>query len=281
MMNEGKIQWSLIPPELGPAPTGETNLIWITSEEHVELVKWWDELNRRRDGINMLDWSEDDEFAATVSTYSIIIANRPEDADLYFQRGIALSNLEQFDEAIADFDKALSLDPQHAGAQLYRAQIQSAIAGILNDRGCLHIESGNLTLALEDFDEAIRLDPTNAITYSNRGALHSKLGQLQRAIEDYGAAIRCDPDYANSYANRAFVYYKLGEYEKGIADCEQALALRPNHSNTYINRGHCFAGLGDSERAAADFRFALAPPCEPGEGELKEARDGLRALGLE
>lgn len=234
-----------------------------------------------------------------IAMYDLALSNRPDDVELYFNRGTIYTRLGEHSQAIEDFDKALSLNANYAPAYSNRASAYldvddyaSAIedydkavsidpkdAVTLNSRGNLHASLGDLTLALADFDRSIALDPTDPMVYSNRGAAYSRLGDVRRAIEDYGSAIKLNPDYANSYANRAFAYYKIGEYEKGIADCDRGLALRPDHAATYSNRGLCRAALGDTERAASDFRRALELPCPPVVRE--EALDGLRALGLE
>jgi tetratricopeptide (TPR) repeat protein len=224
----------------------------------------------------------------------------PNDAWQYFERGSIYLQSGMFDEAIADFNKALALDPDLAAAaygncataydqlgetELALENCNKALALNPDDsvtlilRGHIHASKGYLTASLADFDRAIAVDPTDPMAYSNRGATYSKLGDVQRAIDDYGLAIKWNPDYANSYANRAFAYYKVGQYEKGLVDCDKALALRPDHAASYSNRGLCRAALGDAEGAAAEFRRALELPCPPVVREA--ALSGLRDLGLE
>jgi hypothetical protein len=89
-----------LPPAFARHPMAKTDPIWITLEEHTEVVKWWNELNRRRNGINILDWSDDDEWGVTVAAYNLIIINRAEEHGLYYGRAMAHFNLKQFDNAI-------------------------------------------------------------------------------------------------------------------------------------------------------------------------------------
>lgn len=199
-----------------------------------------------------------------IGTLDHAISRKPNEAALYFERGELYASLEEFDRAIADHDKAVSLLP---GAITFIA------------RGCLHIRMGDLNSALADFERAIEVEPGNAMAYANRGAAYSKLGDVERAIADYGLAIHHDPSYPNSYANRAYAYYKLGQYEHGIADCNQALVLRPDHADTYSNRGLCRAALGDKEGARADFNQAIQLASSP--SVVQEAFDGLLALDRE
>jgi tetratricopeptide (TPR) repeat protein len=50
-----------------------------------------------------------------VADFSTAIKLNPNDADAYFNRGIALGELKQHEEAMADYKKAISLDPHLAG----------------------------------------------------------------------------------------------------------------------------------------------------------------------
>ena len=64
--------------------------------------------------------------------------------------------------------------------------------------------------AIEDYTEAIRLDPELAVAYSNRGLAYDELGQMERAVADFDEAIRLDPQLALAYHNRGNAYYKTG-----------------------------------------------------------------------
>lgn len=207
------------------------------------------------------DHKTEAELRDELNTVSAMIARAPKQSALYCKRASLYRELEEFEQALADYDVAVSLLP---GASNFI------------DRGSTHMLTGNATAAIEDFDRAIASDPKNSMAYSNRGATYSKMGNVPRAIEDYGRAIACNPKYPNTYSNRAYAYYKLGEYEKGIADCNTALKLRPNHSATYSNRGLCRAALGDTKGALADFTRALELPSNP--ITIAEAQAGLQAL---
>ncbi|MCH7521715.1 MAG: tetratricopeptide repeat protein, partial [Candidatus Marinimicrobia bacterium] len=54
---------------------------------------------------------------------------------------------------------------------------------------------------------------------------YAYLGQYPRAIEDYDQAIRLDADYADAYNNRGNAYDKLGQRERAIQDWRKACEL--------------------------------------------------------
>ncbi|MCE2516999.1 MAG: tetratricopeptide repeat protein, partial [Alphaproteobacteria bacterium] len=65
-----------------------------------------------------------------------------------------------------------------------------------------------------DLDEAIRLDPKNALIWSNRGFIKSKLGKHQEAIKDLDKAIRLNPDDQNTRAGRVISELALQTQQK-------------------------------------------------------------------
>ena len=70
------------------------------------------------------------------------------------------------------------------------------------------------------------MDPTLTEAYNFRGTVYSRLGQVRRAVEDFGEAIRLDPAFEAAYANRALAHALLGEeVEKSSAPCLPAPRL--------------------------------------------------------
>ena len=55
------------------------------------------------------------------------------------------------------------------------------------------MQLGGYREAFEDFEKALRLDSQHAPTFNNRGLAYARLGRLSRAIDDFGQAIRLDP----------------------------------------------------------------------------------------
>lgn len=57
-------------------------------------------------------------------------------------------------------------------------------------------EKGDLEGALEDYNDAIRLDPNSAATFLSRGLARKEKGDLEGALRDFDQAVRIDRDYA-------------------------------------------------------------------------------------
>src|SRR5210317_1443090 len=78
---------------------------------------------------------------------------------------------------------------------------------IFAERADEHNKSSPQTL--EDYNQAIRLDPDNAELYRNRGVGYKKLGQFNHALIDFSRAIQLDPDDPGNYSNRGNTYSQL------------------------------------------------------------------------
>lgn len=96
-------------------------------------------------------------------------------------RGIVLAALGRTDGAVADYDAALSRDPQAADAYV--------------NRGSVLLHEGKFDAARADFDHAIALRPGNAVAYFNRGMANEKLGAIPAAYHDYKQAQALSPDF--------------------------------------------------------------------------------------
>jgi tetratricopeptide (TPR) repeat protein len=105
-------------------------------------------------------------------------------ASAYTYRGIGYARLRQFQQAIADFDAAIGLDPNAALA--------------VNGRGLVYLPLNQHQRAIADFDRALAIDPNLVAAYGNRGLVNERLGRTQAAIRDHQAALRLNRGYAAS-----------------------------------------------------------------------------------
>ena len=111
--------------------------------------------------------------------------------------------------------------------------------------------------ALADFNEAVRLDPTNAWAYAERGNLYKNRAHRERALADLNEAIRLAPDYALAYFSRGDLYKNIGDLASAMADMNTAVRLDPNYALAYFTRGRLSFMLGDNPAAVEDFGKAI------------------------
>ena len=116
--------------------------------------------------------------------------------------GVANLNTQKPEEALADFNRAIDLDPNQAGGYVGRANA-------LNTLGRYHE-------AIEDYDRAISMDPSIANAYVNRAIAHSHLNEYEKAIADYEKGLELDPkiDDPPGFVKRLFE--NVPNKDKGI-----------------------------------------------------------------
>ncbi|WP_410172242.1 tetratricopeptide repeat protein, partial [Dolichospermum planctonicum] len=98
--------------------------------------------------------------------------------------------------------------------------------------------------AIDDYTQAININPNDADAYNNRGLVRSELGNKQGAIDDYTQAIKINPNYSYAYNNRGIVRSELGNKPGAIDDYTQAIKINPNNAEAYNNRGLVRSELG-------------------------------------
>jgi len=119
-------------------------------------------------------------------------------------------------------------------------------------------EAGNYEGAIEDLNQAIKLEPQNAQAYNRRGDAYYRLGDYEQAQTDSSQAILLNPQDANAYFDRGFAYYELGKYKEAIADYTQAIKLNSENAYAYYGRGIARTQLKDNKGAIGDFSKAIA-----------------------
>ena len=138
--------------------------------------------------------------------------------------GVEYVKKGMYDEAIAQFDKAIQTNPDKAEAYNNRgiAYLSRMSAQRAEDKDFKRMAS-DFNNANLDFTHAIKLDPNLASAYYNRGL--TNLAQYERAIIDFTKTIELKPDHARAYYYRAVEYFNLKDYNKSRADVKKAQDL--------------------------------------------------------
>ncbi len=162
----------------------------------------------------------------------------------YNRRGELLADADRGDDALNDFQAAISLDPSCSLA--------------IHNRAVTLAQQNQFTAALRDFNRVIELNPGLAVAYRNRAELLAAIGRTEEAISDYNQALDSLPNDAQLHRDRAYAYQQLGEFSKSSADFNRAIEISPDDPDAFTQRGNLAAEQGHYEQALADFQQALA-----------------------
>ena len=91
--------------------------------------------------------------------------------------------------------------------------------------------------ALEDANEAVRLDGTDALGFFARGSAAAWMGEMDNASADFGRAIAMDNDFAAAYLNRGNTRLEKRDFPAAIADYDETIRLDANWAAPYFMRG--------------------------------------------
>jgi tetratricopeptide (TPR) repeat protein len=164
------------------------------------------------------------------------------EADGYNNRGICKRALGQSDLAIADYNKAIDLNPRDAR--------------FLVNRGKEFADQGKFDQAMADFDRALEVRPNYAYAYAHRGLLFGRMSRMNDAIKDFDRAIEADPTKPEAYYDRGETYSRMKEYAKAIPDYDKYISLIGDNlvylADGYLNRGIAHHYTGNAQRALAD-----------------------------
>jgi len=201
-----------------------------------------------------VSYSARGDFDQAIAQYARAIELNPGNASFLIGLGAVRLQKRDPDGAIADFDRAIELKPNEALAY--------------NDRAVAYREKGELRRAIEDYDRAIALDPHDPYFYLHRAQAYRAIGDHDCAIADYDVALERKPDEAVYYSEgaidharvhyeRAASYYAKGDYQKAIDDLSAAIKRKPDFFLAYHDRGLAYKDKGEPRRAIADFTEAI------------------------
>lgn len=192
-------------------------------------------------------------------------------------RGRDLRESGEYEEALAEYDRALGLDPELARAH-YGKGVTHALQGAwaaavaemdralaiepddvqaLQRRGEYHRVLGHWREAVGDLDRAIELDPADPFPWASRGAARHSLEEDDAALADLNRAVELDPEYGWALARRARVRRDRGEYAQQMADLDRAVRLAPQSPFLACERGDALRGADKAEESLAEYDRAI------------------------
>lgn len=160
----------------------------------------------------------------------------------------------EYDNALADYNEALMLDPLDSAARAGRAKLWTTlgatelakadraespaakVATLQFERGEIEARLGKFAEAIADFDKAIRFDPNNPEYLTGRGNAWFEKGDFDRSLADLNRALSIDPACLSALIHRAEVLHAQEQDDNALIDVDRAIELDPANARVFLTR---------------------------------------------
>jgi len=160
-----------------------------------------------------------------------------------FDRAMALEKKGQHSAAVAEWRKALELDPEDAKAN--------------NNLGLGLTRDGRLDEAIPHFEKAVEGDPRFAEAYNNLGIARAQKGQVEEAIRHFQKAVELEPDYGSAHNNLGAALLQSGRIDEAIPHFQKAVEVIPDFADAHNNLGMALLQKGNVDEATPHFQKAV------------------------
>jgi tetratricopeptide (TPR) repeat protein len=206
------------------------------------------------------------------------IAASPDYAGYYNNRGNLFDEMRQYTEALADFNKGISLDKK--SGQIYynrgnlyskmenyeqalRDLVQAQKLGIKDEK--LYLSLGNTyeglkkyPLALTAYQAVLAINPDNKEVQNNIALLYKAMDKPELANKAYQQAINSDNQVEIPLYNQSNDLMRAGNYKEAITLLKKALQAKPSFTDAYNQLGICYAELKQYELALETYSKGLS-----------------------
>ncbi|HVM59723.1 MAG TPA: tetratricopeptide repeat protein [Verrucomicrobiae bacterium] len=126
-----------------------------------------------------------------------------------------------------------------------------------NNLGNNLLRSGKIQEAIGQYEQTLRLKPDFAEAHDNLGLARQESGNISEAMEQYEQAFRLQPDKAMAHVDFGIALERTGKLREAIGHYEEALRIEPDSAEAHYNMGIALARLGRTSEAIGQFEQAL------------------------
>ncbi|MFL2622068.1 MAG: tetratricopeptide repeat protein [Flavobacteriaceae bacterium] len=181
------------------------------------------------------------DYSGAVLDLNEAIVLDPKYSRYFYQRGLLKQILNDYSGALDDYTKSIEF--------ISNSKLEETEAMI---GGSISVDDNPKKLNLDNLTLAKIL----VAAYSNRGTIKQKFSDFSGAVNDFNNAIDLEPNDAELYYNRGYSKTDLFEYQEAIDDYSKAIEINPNYTSAYANRSALKEALGDMSGACTDAKLA-------------------------
>jgi tetratricopeptide (TPR) repeat protein len=206
-------------------------------------------------------WWSGNNFAKARDDYSQAMAlGLDRSPYVYTQRGDANAAAGDYPQAIADYERALALNPA----------FWPALAG----RGGARVESGDTAAGIADIERALAQDPGTVTEVLQVGK-----GAGQAGADSAKVTMETGRTIALLHLARAKVRYSQGAYAPALADLDETIKRMPNLIAAHFFHALSLLALGRCQEGAAEIHAPTMPSMTPFPESLAQYHDAAAKGG--
>ena len=171
---------------------------------------------------NLTKLLSDGEFEKVLLHIKELEQKFPNSLNLFNISGVANSSLENFEEAISVYNKAIIIDPN--------------LPQIHNNLGDVYRKKSDLEKAIIHFKNSLKLNPDYAQGNYNLALSYFQKKSYNEAIFYYKEAIRCSPNYYDAYYNLAVTFLTIGDMPSSIEYFDKCIKIDPNNEEALAQK---------------------------------------------
>ena len=187
--------------------------------------------------------AEQRQYEAAIAEWKKALELNPEDAKARTNLGHVLVRAGKSGEAIEQYRKALEFNPEYTEAH--------------NNLGVALAARGQLEEAIAHYQKALEVNPDSAESHTNLGVALAARGQLDKAVVHFQEALEVNPEYPEVHNNLGVVLARAGKLDEAIKHFQKFLQANPHSAEAHNNLGAALAGKGTPDEAVTHYRKAL------------------------
>ena len=179
--------------------------------------------------------------------------------------GILFAEQENFENALAQFEKANQIFSNKMEPYFYKACLQILMFRKIHKKSDHKKLNQALSSAYKEMEKAIECnDSCSNLLYYTALVLYS-IGKLKDSLKIIEKAIeKAEENYAKYYHLRGLVQFAINNYQNAISDFTIAINLDKNFCSAYLERGKCYFSYGDIKLAFLDIqKYISIMPNDP------------------
>lgn len=191
-------------------------------------------------------------FEDALNAWRIAQELQPSELFIRLNCGLALWNLQRRDEAIAEFEQILSIDPNYARAGLCKAEILSDLQRY--DEALAECDR----LLASELKSDPHLEPELVKVLTLKGAILQSLTRIEEALATYQAASKYKGGLHSTWLAQVEILVQLQRYEEALQICDRAIQIDPREIAPWLQSAHLLYQLQRFEKAISYCQHVVA-----------------------